>query len=277
MKKFTSIMLLVAMTITMSACQGGSVDLEKTNVIGKTDLVPMEELKTGSVSEKVGYQLDAPKEGEEIAVITTNMGTIKMRFFPEAAPKTVYNFKKHAQDGYYNGIIFHRIIPNFMIQTGDPAGNGTGGESVWGGSFADEFSDKLLNITGSVSMANAGKDTNGSQFFINNAEPGPNWDELKMVYEEYYLPNKDAFNQQYGGTVDTDKLTDNVKKLYDANGGNINLDGFLSTAKKGHTVFAQVFEGMDIVDAISKVTTGTNDKPEEDVIMEKVEIIPYTK
>ena len=117
---------------------------------------------------KVGYQTEMPKEGEEIAVMTTNMGQIKIRFFPEVAPKAVENFKTHSKDGYYNGVIFHRVIEDFMIQSGDPNGNGTGGESIWGGSFEDEFSDKLFNITGSLSMANAGPNTNGSQFFINN-------------------------------------------------------------------------------------------------------------
>ena len=112
-------------------------------------------------NDKLDYQLQLPKKGEEIAIITTNLGQIKLKFFDEIAPKAVENFKTHSKEGYYNGVIFHRVINNFMIQTGDPLGNGTGGESIWKSPFEDEFSDKLFNITGSVSMANCGKNTNG--------------------------------------------------------------------------------------------------------------------
>ena len=108
-------------------------------------------------------------KGEEIAVITMASGeSIKLRFFPDEAPKAVYNFKLHALKGYYDGLTFHRVIQGFLIQGGDPAGNGTGGESVWGESFEDEFNANLLNLDGAVSMANSGANTNGSQFFINN-------------------------------------------------------------------------------------------------------------
>ena len=114
----------------------------------------------------VGYQLDMPQKGEEIAIMHTSMGDISIRFFPEAAPKAVENFKTHAKDGYYDGLTFHRVINDFMIQGGDPNGDGTGGDSIWGEPFEDEFSDTLFNIRGSLSMANSGPDTNGSQFFI---------------------------------------------------------------------------------------------------------------
>lgn len=117
----------------------------------------------------LGQQLDAPEEGEEIAVIHTSMGDIYVRFFPEAAPKAVYNFKKLALEGYYDGLTFHRVISDFMIQGGDPNGDGSGGQSIWKEEFEDEFSTKLVNITGSLAMANAGSNTNGSQFFVNQA------------------------------------------------------------------------------------------------------------
>ena len=104
--------------------------------------------------------------GEVLVEMNTTMGSIKIKLFPEQAPKTVENFLGHAKSGYYNGIIFHRVIPNFMVQGGDPTGTGMGGESIWGGSFEDEFSPELLNIRGALSMANAGPGTNGSQFFI---------------------------------------------------------------------------------------------------------------
>lgn len=101
------------------------------------------------------------------AVIKTNMGTVKIKLFPEQAPMTVENFVGLAKKGYYNGIIFHRIIDNFMIQGGDPTGTGRGGESLWGKKFKDEFSPSLVfDKEGILAMANAGPGTNGSQFFI---------------------------------------------------------------------------------------------------------------
>lgn len=102
-----------------------------------------------------------------VAVIKTNMGTIEIELFAKAVPKTVENFVGLANKGYYNGVIFHRVIDNFMIQGGDPTGTGRGGESLWGGKFADEFVDTLKHTgPGILSMANAGPNTNGSQFFI---------------------------------------------------------------------------------------------------------------
>lgn len=120
-------------------------------------------------------QLEKPQPGESIATMTTTAGVIKFRLFDELAPKTVENFVTHSKNGYYDGIIFHRVIKDFMIQGGDPTGTGRGGESIWGRSFADEFSPQLRNLCGSLSMANAGSNTNGSQFFIVQAEEGTPW------------------------------------------------------------------------------------------------------
>lgn len=100
------------------------------------------------------------------AVIHTTYGDIHVRLFPEVAPRTVENFVTHAKNGYYNNIIFHRVIRKFMIQTGDPLGDGTGGESIWGKEFADEFSSLRHDKPYTLSMANAGPNTNGSQFFV---------------------------------------------------------------------------------------------------------------
>jgi cyclophilin family peptidyl-prolyl cis-trans isomerase len=105
------------------------------------------------------------------AVIETNKGTIKFELLEQDAPKTTENFSTHARNGYYDGVIFHRVIPNFMIQGGDPMGEGYGGESIWGGKFDDEI-DRSSSLyagvyeKGTVAMANAGPNTNGSQFFI---------------------------------------------------------------------------------------------------------------
>jgi cyclophilin family peptidyl-prolyl cis-trans isomerase len=102
-----------------------------------------------------------------VAVIKTNMGTIEIELFAKETPKTVENFVGLANKGYYNGVIFHRVIDNFMIQGGDPTGTGRGGDSFWGGKFADEIVPSLKHDQpGILSMANAGPNTNGSQFFI---------------------------------------------------------------------------------------------------------------
>ncbi len=121
-------------------------------------------------------QKDEPKKEKKvetkltsnpIVVMETGMGNIELELFPKEAPKTVENFVGLAKKGYYNGIIFHRVIDNFMIQGGDPTGTGRGGESLWGKKFEDEFSPKLKHDgIGILSMANAGPGTNGSQFFI---------------------------------------------------------------------------------------------------------------
>ncbi|MGI8555646.1 MAG: peptidylprolyl isomerase [Pyrinomonadaceae bacterium] len=105
------------------------------------------------------------------AVIETNKGTIKFELLEEDAPKTTENFRLLAEKGYYDGVIFHRVIPNFMVQGGDPLGMGYGGESAWGGKFDDEInrSSPLYQGAyekGTVAMANSGANTNGSQFFI---------------------------------------------------------------------------------------------------------------
>lgn len=101
------------------------------------------------------------------AILRTTSGDIHMRLFPDAAPKAVENFVTHAKNGYYDNLIFHRIIKGFMIQTGCPFGDGTGGESIWGDDFEDEFSREFKHDRPyTVSMANAGPNTNGSQFFI---------------------------------------------------------------------------------------------------------------
>jgi cyclophilin family peptidyl-prolyl cis-trans isomerase len=102
-----------------------------------------------------------------VAVVETNLGNIEVKLFEDKTPKTVENFVGLAKKGYYNGVIFHRVIDNFMIQGGDPTGTGRGGESLWGGKFEDEFSpDLTFDKPGYLAMANAGPNTNGSQFFI---------------------------------------------------------------------------------------------------------------
>ena len=112
------------------------------------------------------------------ATMQTNQGAIEIELFDDDAPKTVENFKKLANDGFYNGVIFHRVIPDFMIQGGDPTGTGTGGP---GYQFEDEFNDHKV-VRGALAMANAGPNTNGSQFFIVTAEATPWLDGKHTVF-----------------------------------------------------------------------------------------------
>ncbi|EAC6656102.1 peptidylprolyl isomerase [Listeria monocytogenes] len=183
----------------------------------------------------------APNEIE--AEMITNRGTIRIKLFPEIAPKTVENFVTHSKNGYYDGLIFHRAIPEFMIQGGDPDGRGTGGESIWGESFEDEFSTEAFNLRGALSMANAGPNTNGSQFFIVQ-KPDMPADMLGQM-------------EQAGFPVE-------VIEAY-KQGGTPWLDG-------RHTVFGHVIEGMDVVDEIANLPTGMQDKPVNDVVIEKINI-----
>lgn len=121
----------------------------------------------GKVETKQTTQTKTESTEMTVAVIKTNMGTIEIELFPQEAPKTVENFVGHANKGYYNGVIFHRVIDKFMIQGGDPTGTGRGGESIWGKPFEDEIVPSLVfDKPGILAMANAGPNTNGSQFFI---------------------------------------------------------------------------------------------------------------
>ena len=192
------------------------------------------------------FQLKTPEKGDTIATMHTNMGDIKIKLFPDKTPKTAENFITHAKNGYYDGLKFHRVIKDFMIQGGDPLGTGIGGESIWGGKFEDEFDTELHNLRGALSMANAGPNTNGSQFFIVQASEAP----ANMLEQ-------------------MEELTDSgfprdIIEAYRELGGTPWLDF-------RHTVFGQVFEGLEIVDKIAEVKT-VNDKPCEDVIITSIDI-----
>jgi len=184
------------------------------------------------------------RDNETVADMQTNMGTITIKLFPAFAPKTVENFVTHSKNGYYDGLTFHRVIDGFMIQGGDPSGNGTGGESIYGAPFEDEFSERLFNFRGALSMANAGPNTNGSQFFI--------------VQSKTVDPSMKGQMEQAGYPAE-------VVEAYMEKGGTPWLDF-------RHTVFGQVIEGMEVVDEIAGVRTGLQDKPVHDVIIEKITI-----
>jgi peptidylprolyl isomerase len=114
-----------------------------------------------------GLNLVAADAKAPIVVLDTNLGKIELKLYPKVAPLAVENFTTHVKNGYYNGLTFHRIIKGFMIQGGDPSGNGTGGKSIWGKPFKDEFgSNVVFDKPFLLAMANSGPTTNGSQFFI---------------------------------------------------------------------------------------------------------------
>ena len=257
MMKTPKQVLCLAWSVAMMCCvltacgnepTDNSADTETTTTAGTTatTTTTTTTTTTDQTVEVSISQLALPQAGEEVAVMHTSMGDIYIRLFPEAAPKAVENFVTHAKNEYYNGISFHRVISDFMIQGGDPEGTGRGGESIWGEAFEDEFHTDLHNLRGALSMANAGSNTNGSQFFIVQA---------KTVAAELV----DQMNQL------PDSYPAECVKNYQELGGTPWLD-------YQHTVFGQVVEGMNIVDDIANVKTLAEDKPEKDVKIESIEI-----
>ena len=200
----------------------------------------------GMVEKELHFpQVDIEAVEGPIATIKTNHGDLRIKLFPEHAPKTVANFIALSKDGYYDGVIFHRIIKDFMIQGGDPTGTGMGGESIYGESFEDEFSEELYNVRGALSMANAGPNTNGSQFFI--------------VQNQHLPYSKKEIAR--GGWPEP------IAEIYAEQGGTPHLD-------RRHTVFGQLADeaSYEVLDAIAGVETGAMDKPVEDVVIETIEI-----
>ena len=172
---------------------------------------------------------------------------------PDVHLEVLENFLTHAKEGYYDGVSFHRVISDFMIQGGDPKGDGTGGESIWGKEFENEVSDKMLNFNGAMAMANAGPDTNGSQCFIVQASTVP--EPRELIYQQYGQPQEaiDKYNEVGGAPW---------------------LDG-------SYTVFGQVFDGMDVVNKIVEETSGNTDEngivPEDErAIIESITVAPAT-
>lgn len=190
----------------------------------------------------IAYPFLMPNKLKDLAIIHTSMGDIEVEFYKNDAPKAVENMTLLSQKGYYNNLTWHRVIKSFMIQGGDPGGDGRGGESAWGGYFDDEINPTSLGLTqdqisqyetkgykynysltshkmqvGSLAMANAGPNTNGSQFFIVTEKDQPH------------------------------------------------LDG-------QHTVFGHVIKGLDVAVKISEVAVDENDKPKEPVLIKSIEM-----
>lgn len=253
------VLILAVMLVVLTGCANKKEE-NTTNTNNTSEVNKVSENNTSSerVVDTVDYkaaaekQMSMPEDGETVAIIhIKNFGDVKVKFFNEVAPKAVENFITHAKEGYYNGVIFHRVINEFMIQGGDPEGTGYGGESIWGDGFGTELDYELVPYRGSLCMAMSSLPNSiGSQFFITQAH----YDESQANY------------LKQGG------YPEKLIEEYKTQGGYLSL--YLQ-----YTVFGQVYEGMDVVDKIASVETSkeeaTKDRPLEDVVIESIEVTEY--
>ncbi|MBE5962879.1 MAG: peptidylprolyl isomerase [Lachnospiraceae bacterium] len=247
------------MLLVLAGCKK-TENTGNTNVGMESDGEP-----TLSESAKKITQFKAPKKGDTMAdIVIDGYGTITVKLFEKYAPKAVENFVTHAKDGYYDGTLVHRVIEDFMIQSGDPTGEGNGGESIWGSAFEDEITDDLQPYRGALCMANAGADTNGSQFFFVQADAASVQNLESLVKERYQL-----------------SLTDYVEKGYEVSMTSKQLERYLTYGgtpwlKGHHTVFGQMTDGFDVLDAVAAVKTAEGtDRPVKDVVIETIRIYQY--
>ena len=207
---------------------------ELANELGKTskEVLDIVKQKDQSASLFAASSLSGDQEAMVRAAVSQK----------KEAPKASENFLKHAKDKYYDGLTFHRVIKDFMVQSGDPKGDGTGGESIWKKGFAVEPTPFLYNIRGALAMANTGaKNSNGSQFYI--------------------VQNKDDQSKQLGNAGYPKPIVDAYKK------------GGYPAGDTKYTVFGQVIKGMDVVDTIANLEVDDNSKPKENVTVNSVEVV----
>ena len=215
---------IVLIGLTVAVLSGTKKSSDPKVIDNSLQEQTMQKLSPDKYCDEKEGQKACPKSGDEIAVIDTNYGPIKIKFFTEESPKTVENFKKLANDGFYDDLIFHRIIAGFMIQGGDPDGTGAGGPSY---TVDAEISPYLTHTAGAVATARQGDAVNP---------------EKKSSGSQFYIVHNDT--------------------------GALSLDG-------EYTIFAQVIEGMNVVEKIAAVKTDSMDKPLKDVKIEKVTIEKY--
>ena len=221
MKKLLKVLLVLMTVVSIAGCSSKTTTEKATK-------------KTKTLSGN--YQVE---------IKVKDYGTIYAEIDADTAPITVTNFVKLSKEKFYDDLTFHRIIDGFMIQGGDPTGTGMGGESIYGEKFEDEFSPELYNIRGALSMANAGPNTNGSQFFIVQNS--------KIPYAQKEL--------ERGGWPAP------IAEIYASKGGTPHLD-------RRHTVFGQLLDeaSYQVLDKIAAVETGAMDKPLEDVVIETIKV-----
>ena len=263
MKKVISLIIIMLMAlVVLTGCESASTAKDvaplnnakkqtsnSTNT-AKTNKSSGNTLETYDFKTAAENQMKLPEVGEQIAIMhVRDYGDIYMKFFPDVAPKAVENFVTHSKDGYYDGLTFHRVINEFMIQGGDPKGNGTGGESIWGKGFGTELDYSLVPYRGSLCMAMSSLPNSiGSQFFITQAN----------------------YSQDIADILKSKGWPENLLEQYK------NYGGYMSLYMQ-YTVFGQVFRGMDVVDSIAAVKTNSSDKPETDVIIDSIEITDYSE
>ncbi|MHC5267743.1 peptidylprolyl isomerase [Enterococcus sp. LJL98] len=240
-KKFILFSTSILTTFALAACTTGETKTSKSEETQTSESIDLNTLELPQLDSEV-------KENESVVEIQTTAGAITVKLFPDLAPKAVENFVTHAKDNYYDGTPFHRVIEGFMIQGGDPEGNGTGGESIWGEGFEVEISNQLYHIRGALAMARAqALDSQGSQFYI--------------------VQGKEDQSKNLAIQFTPEKIIEEYK-----NGGAEPLDG-------DYTVFGQVIEGMAVVDKIAEaeVTGAQNSDPVEPVLIESTKVLQEAK
>ena len=197
-------------------------------------------------------QFQTPAEGDPIAIFNTSAGEVRAVLYPDVAPMAVENFTRLAQEGYYDGTSFHRIVSGFVVQGGDASGTGTTGSTIWNNNpYPKEISDQLHHYSGALCAAfSPDEDVSGlSQFYFVQSLPEKLDDSLRTQMEEAGVRTE-------------------VIEAYDAAGGLPYLD-------YTDTVFGQVYEGMDVVDTLAQSEVDENGKPVEDVLLNSVTISTY--
>jgi len=275
-KKIPAFVAGVCAVGLLAACAGpGSAASPSNTSVGsepsqyetaEVEIPPAFTVDTGHI------QFAPPQPGDTIVILHTSMGDITLRFFPDETPLTYENFVTHARNGFYDGVIFHRVISDFMIQSGDPEGTGSGGDNIWGHPFGPEFSYELRHFRGALAMAHPGHPAlMGSQFYIvqnDSLDPG-----TRAFFEEA-LDNQEeviGYDEEEGVFVTLDRVlpTDKIN-LYLELGGTPHLDWVMNP--DGHTVFGHVVSGMDVVDAIAAVEVGAGHRPVDNVVIESVTV-----
>lgn len=237
-KKTFCALLVMAMCVSLSACEKSGGGLFSS---GRPEKIDSAEVQFGT-----------PAEGDPVAVFSTSLGEISVVLYPQYAPMAVENFVALAQQGYYDGIVFHRVEQDFIIQSGDATGTGGSGASIWNNNaYPDELSDQLHHYSGALATAHAtdGSVGNLSQFYFVATPAG-------------------SIDKAAAKTLTEAGLRQEVVDAYRAAGGAPYLDGL-------DTVFGQVYAGMDVVDAIAAVETDGAGKPLEDVTLVSVTITTY--
>lgn len=254
-------LLLTFSAVTLAAiatgCTAGTDSAKNNdqtqNTTTTTEKVDVNKLNLPQLSNKVA-------DNEVSADIKTSLGTISVKLFPDIAPKAVENFMTHAREGYYDEVKFHRVMKDFMIQSGDPRGDGTGGESIWDSPFVPEISNQLYHINGALAMARSGNVTDatqGSQFYIvqNDKDATKQIDEVAKTAE--------AADQT---PID---YPDKIKEAY--------KDGGVPFLDSQYSVFGQVIKGMDVVQKIADLdveagASGEKSSPTKDFRIESIKI-----